>query len=187
MLHRPRWGRVLFPGRGPSAAGGELADLCQGQYYAFNGVSAQKYWSKTANACVFPTAPNKPVPNGAERVSNINAQVKIAVGVNGHSPKSTSFGFTRSISLDNNQATGDVVITTPMLDSWSANVVMNFTWNSDFSLSVSFTSAFFQGVNSVTSYANSFKLEPGYVENFSVGHEYNSGADTCDITFSVTN
>jgi hypothetical protein len=69
----------------------------------------------------------------------------------------------------------------------SANIVINLTWNSDFSLSASFTSEFFHGLNPVTKGANSFTLKPDWFEYCTVGHEPAKIADTCTITFNVSN
>jgi hypothetical protein len=65
--------------------------------------------------------------------------------------------------------------------------VLNLSWHSDHSISIDFTSAFYQGLNSVTNYANSFRLQPGFVETYNVGHEFNNNADTCAIQFLVNN
>jgi hypothetical protein len=65
--------------------------------------------------------------------------------------------------------------------------VLNLSWHSDDSISVDFISAFYQGLNSVTSYANSFRLQPGFVETYNVSHEFNNNADTCAIKFLVNN
>lgn len=167
--------------------GGELADPCQNQYGAVNGVYAQKYWSQSEKACVLPVLPDAPVPAGAERVVNITATCTINAAAKTPSAKTSTFNFTRVANLDNNQSNEEVVITTPSVGGFSADIVMNLTWKSDYSVSVSFTSAFYQGVNSVTSYANSFSLKPTYVETFNVGHELNDNADTCSIIFHVSN
>jgi hypothetical protein len=165
----------------------EISDICENQYGTVNSVTVQKYWSDSSNACVIPTKPNSPVPTGASRAVSISAKFTINTNVNTSSPQSTWFEFSRTAILDNNGTSREVVLTTPGFDAFSANVVMSIAWHNDFSIGVSFTSAFFQGVNLRSTYANTFSLPAGWWENYEVWHAINNGADKCDITFTVTN
>lgn len=177
----PDFNEIKFSNSGEN----EIADICEDQTGYVNGVHAQKYWSQTEKACVLPTQPNATGPTGSNRVLNLAAKVTINAG--GKSAKSATFDVTRVVTVNNNQTSAVAVVTTPAVNTLSANIVLDFTWNADFSVSVSFSSGFFLGLNSVTSYKNSFKLQPGATEFYSVDHEIDNNTDTCTITFNVNN
>jgi hypothetical protein len=177
----PDFNEIKFSNSGEN----EIADICENQFGGVNNVLVQKYWSQTELACVLPTQPNATGPAGSDRTLPVAARVTINAG--GTSPKSEVFNFTRVVGVNNNQTTAVAVITTPAVNGLSANIVLNFSWNSDFSVNVNFTSAFFSGLSAVTSYANNFDLQPGYTEFYQVGHEINNNFDTCAISFNVVN
>jgi hypothetical protein len=177
----PDFNEIKFSNSGEN----EIADICENQFGYVNGVNAQKYWSQNEAACVLPTKPDASGPAGSDRALDISAKVTINAG--GSAPKSSTFSFSRVVAVDNNQTTAMAVLTTPAVKGLSANVVMNFSWNSDTSVSVSFSSAFFSGLNSVTSYTNSFDLKPNWTEFYTVGHEMDNNFNTCAITFNVNN
>jgi hypothetical protein len=167
----------------------EIGDICESEIGIVNGVQVQKYWSKSALACVVPTQPDNPIPAGANRLITVNAKFVIAGALNTSAPNTETFSFTRTIPLNNNQTTGEIVITTDKIvkNNLSANVVLSFTWHNDLSVSVKFTSAFFLGVNAVTSYANNYTMGAGGAEYYTVGHEINNNTDTCKIIFNTLN
>jgi hypothetical protein len=176
----PDFNEIKFSGDGGE---NEIADVCEDQFGSVNGVNAQKYWSDQERACVLPVKPNAAVPQGASRVVPITATltIKTASGTN------KTFHIDRTATLDNNRTSAEVVISTPSAGGFSSDIVLNLSWHSDHSISVDFTSAFYQGLNSVTSWAASFSLPPGWVETYNVSHELNNNADTCAIKFLVNN
>jgi hypothetical protein len=176
----PDFNEIKFSGDGGE---NEIADVCENQFGRVNGVNVQKYWSHAESACVVPVLPNDPVPQGASRVVPITATLTIKTASGGNK----TFNTDRTATLDNNATSAEVVISTPSVDGFSSDIVLNLSWHSDHSISVDFTSAFYQGLNSVTSYADSFSLQPGFVETYDVGHEFNNNADTCAIQFLVNN
>ena len=176
----PDFNEIKFSGDGGE---NEIGDVCENQFGSVDGVAAQKYWSDSERACVLPVLPNAAVPSGAARVVPITATLTIKTASGAHN----TFNIDRTATLDNNRTSAEVVISTPSVGGFSSDIVLNLSWHADHSISVAFTSAFYRGLNSVTSWAASFSLPPGYVETYNVSHELDNNADTCEIKFLVNN
>ena len=177
----PDFNEIKFSNSGEN----EICDVCEDQTGYVNGVEVQKYWSDSEKACVLPTQPSAVGPAGSDRVLNLSATITIKSGSG--NPKLETYDFSRVVTVNNNQKSAVAIVTTPGVNTLSANIVLDFAWNADFSVDVNFSSAFFLGLNSITGYSNSFSLQPGYTEFYTVGHEIDNNTDTCAINFSVNN
>ncbi len=172
-----------------SSSWNEIGDICQNSSGFVNGVFVQSYWSQKDKACIIPTNPSNPIPAGSKRKITVNSHFHILdPGV--FSDDSGNFNISKSIIVDPNHTTGQIVITSPVVGGESsADLILNITWKPDFSVAISFTSTLYDGSDVDSSTGNSFNLPKNTWQGWWVNHQSGDWiyADTCHIDFDVHN
>ena len=167
----------------------EIGDICQNSSGRINGVLVQSYWSQQDLACIIPTIPTTNVPPESKRKITVNVTFHITDPGVFHDDTGTS-SFTRSVVVTQNNPTSQIVITSPVVGGESsANLILNLTWHNDYSVSVNFTSALFDGADVDTSTGNNFTLSRDTWQSWWINHHSGDWieADSCHIDFDIHN
>ena len=167
----------------------EIGDICQNSTGRVNGVMVQAYWSQRDNACIIPSPGNNTQPPEFRRRITINASFHtVDPGV--FSDDVGDFSQTKSIVLDSNNTTGQVVFVSPVVGGESsANLIFSLTWNNDLSITVNYSSALFDDSDTDTSGAWNFNLGRDTWQSWWINHHSGDWieADSCHIDFDIHN
>lgn len=167
----------------------EIGDICQNSSGRVNGVMVQAYWSQRDRACIIPTPSTNTQPPEYRRKITVNASFHtVDPGV--FSDDVGDFSQTKSVVVDSNNHTAQIVITSPVVGGESsANLILNITWNNDLSVSVNYSSALFDDSDVDTSGSWSFTLARDTWQSWWINHHSGDWieADSCHIDFDIHN
>ncbi|MEA3200509.1 MAG: hypothetical protein QOE90_1937 [Thermoplasmata archaeon] len=166
----------------------EIADVCSSTD-VLNGVRVQSYWSDRDKACVIPIPSRNPIDPASRRRITLNARFHVTdPGL--FSDDVGDFSGSRSVVLDANNPTQQIVLRSGAVGGESsADLVVDLTWNADYSVGVRFRSALYDESDVDSSTSNSFTLGRDTWQSWWINHVSGDWveADSCHIDFDVTN